>query len=562
MPFTSKRREQPDAGLPLRSQPQPKVRTGFALSVLLAWMISGCGNPTGAPRSDDAAPAINASESAGKHSSNEGEASGVDTHTSSPGKLLETWDAVYMKDSKIGTIHTVLESVRHDNQTMIRGTSLQELKIPRAGEETRMQIRLESLETEEGAIRSFTAEVMLGPTPLVTRGTYRAGALHLTTSGQGQQRQRTIPWDDSRGGFFTLERSLREQPMEPGEERELTMLMPAVSGIQTVTTMLRAEALETVDLLDGPKKLLRIAVKSLLGGEEIDSVCWTSPRGDVLKTSLPGMQHTVYRTTKDHAQKPDSGDYDLFWDSIVPVATPLPRPHDSTRAVYEVSLPQKKPSEIFVSGSSQRVRPLDQNTARLTVLAVRPESQLSGAADPEPGPDDVAPNSLIQADDPHIVRMARQLVDDNTDPWSKSVALEKGVHQLIASKNFGQGFATAADVARSLEGDCTEHAVLLAALCRAEGIPARVALGLVYSPNNQGFAFHMWNEAWIQDRWIPLDATLGQGGIGAAHLKLRHSNLANEMAESAILSVVQVIHQLQIQVVEVEVEGPESRKPD
>jgi transglutaminase-like putative cysteine protease len=139
-----------------------------------------------------------------------------------------------------------------------------------------------------------------------------------------------------------------------------------------------------------------------------------------------------------------------------------------------------------------------------------------------------------------------------TDPWQTCAALEKWVHDGIQKKNFSQGFATAADVAQSLEGDCTEHAVLLAALCRARQIPARVCVGLVYSPNDQGFAFHMWNEAWITDRWIPLDATLGLGGIGAAHLKLRHSDLSSEQAESAVLSVLQVMNQLQLQVVEVQ----------
>ena len=95
-------------------------------------------------------------------------------------------------------------------------------------------------------------------------------------------------------------------------------------------------------------------------------------------------------------------------------------------------------------------------------------------------------------------------------------------------KNFSQAFATAAEVARSLEGDCTEHAVLLAALCRARKIPARVAFGLVYYPPQKGFAYHMWNEVWIADRWVPLDATLGLGGIGADHIKLGDSNLSRQ----------------------------------
>ena len=42
---------------------------------------------------------------------------------------------------------------------------------------------------------------------------------------------------------------------------------------------------------------------------------------------------------------------------------------------------------------------------------------------------------------------------------------------LFTEKDLSVGFATAADVARTAQGDCTEHAVLLAALLRASDIP-------------------------------------------------------------------------------------------
>jgi hypothetical protein len=94
--------------------------------------------------------------------------------------------------------------------------------------------------------------------------------------------------------------------------------------------------------------------------------------------------------------------------------------------------------------------------------------------------------------------------------------------------------------------------VLLAGLARARGIPARVAIGLVYQASTQSFAYHMWNELWLTDRWVPMDATLGRGGIGAAHLKLADSNLAGAQAYSCFLPVAQVIGQLKIEILEVE----------
>ena len=212
---------------------------------------------------------------------------------------------------------------------------------------------------------------------------------------------------------------------------------------------------------------------------------------------------------------------------------------------------QRDPAEAFASDVSQRVESLDQRRARITVRAIRPRQPADIPAQSPPTDDDRNANSLIQSDDERVRQLAGTIAAAVTDPWQIAVALEKWVHDGIQKKNFSQGFATAADVAQSLEGDCTEHAVLLAALCRARQIP-RVCIGLVYSSTDQGFAFHMWNEAWIADRWIPLDATLGRGGIGADHLKLQHSSLSSEQAEGAVLSVLQVMNQLQLQILDVQ----------
>ncbi len=93
---------------------------------------------------------------------------------------------------------------------------------------------------------------------------------------------------------------------------------------------------------------------------------------------------------------------------------------------------------------------------------------------------------------------------------------------------------------------------MLAALCRAKGIPARVAIGLVYYVPVQGLAYHMWNEVWITDGWVPIDATLGRGGIGAGHLKITDADLSDASPVSALLPVVEVIGQLELEIVSAE----------
>jgi transglutaminase-like putative cysteine protease len=122
----------------------------------------------------------------------------------------------------------------------------------------------------------------------------------------------------------------------------------------------------------------------------------------------------------------------------------------------------------------------------------------------------------------------------------------------VSRKDFSQAFATAAEVAESREGDCTEHAVLLAALLRACGIASRVAIGLVYVESAAGFGYHMWSEAYLDGQWIPLDGILGQGGTSAAYLKLTDSSLEGASSYSSFLPVAQVVGQLKISIRESE----------
>ena len=209
------------------------------------------------------------------------------------------------------------------------------------------------------------------------------------------------------------------------------------------------------------------------------------------------------------------GRFDLGSSMAVPVDRPLAHPHATRRVRYRVSLADDDPAGVFATGASQKVAAIDPHTAEITVDALRPDVRTGAAATSSPADpptaDDLRPNSIIQSDDPAIVAMAKEMTGDAKDAWGKAVALERGVHELVEEKNFSQAFATASDVARTREGDCTEHAVLLAALARAVGLPARAVIGLVYMTSSQSFGYHMWTEVYVDDRWIAVGRHVGPG---------------------------------------------------
>ncbi|MEO0070261.1 MAG: transglutaminase-like domain-containing protein, partial [candidate division WOR-3 bacterium] len=101
----------------------------------------------------------------------------------------------------------------------------------------------------------------------------------------------------------------------------------------------------------------------------------------------------------------------------------------------------------------------------------------------------------------------------------------------------------ALDVLKSMKGDCNEHSVLYAALARASGIPAKVAVGLVYLEG--AFYYHAWNEVYL-GQWVPVDPTFGEFPANALHLKLAEGELSQQA------EVLGVVRKIGIKVVEFE----------
>jgi transglutaminase-like putative cysteine protease len=100
---------------------------------------------------------------------------------------------------------------------------------------------------------------------------------------------------------------------------------------------------------------------------------------------------------------------------------------------------------------------------------------------------------------------------------SKQAGNEPSVAELVAftgswvsKKSLGRGFDLASKVVATREGDCSEHAVLLVALLRHYGFPARVMVGTVLvNLNGAPAAFgHAWVETFAKGAWKTADAIL------------------------------------------------------
>jgi transglutaminase-like putative cysteine protease len=140
------------------------------------------------------------------------------------------------------------------------------------------------------------------------------------------------------------------------------------------------------------------------------------------------------------------------------------------------------------------------------------------AADPAAFQAELAADPFVPTGHAKIARQSREIVGEETDPWRKAQRIYAWVYENI-EKTPVLSLPSALDVLESRQGDCNEHTVLYAALARTEGVPTRIAIGLVWSDELAGFYYHAWPEVFV-GRWIPVDPTLGQPVADATHIKL------------------------------------------
>jgi len=145
------------------------------------------------------------------------------------------------------------------------------------------------------------------------------------------------------------------------------------------------------------------------------------------------------------------------------------------------------------------------------VRADRVELVLSGSsrlapADPAAF---LASSFLVDHAEPAVARLRAELVRQHGDAPSPTELVEF-VRSAIEHKELGRGWDVASRVAATRAGDCTEHAVLLAALARSVGRPARVVIGAALVSAGGRFATlgHAWAELYDGARWQVADAAL------------------------------------------------------
>jgi hypothetical protein len=467
-------------------------------------------------------------------------------------EAYESWEVIYLGENRIGYSHAKARGTEANGKPAVSTTSDMQLTFKRLGDTTIIKTHQEVTEAMTGELLSYEFEMRNPPKSVSkTLGKVDGRFLRLETQNGDRSNKQSRNWDPVTLSPVFQDRAIRQTPMKPGETREFNAFLPELDTVSKNRFV--ADDYRFVKLLDGKQhKLLLVRVTQSVN-PTLTIRAFFDADGQLMltETNVLGQMMLTYRVSKEEALKEIAGEeLDLIVNSMVKVG-PITKAHRGSKITYRVTMEDDDPSRFLAKGETQEVRRVDDTTAEVTVTRATVPAK--------PGPDLVdeeylKPTRLLQSDDVRVTDLARQGAGAETDPTKAAFRLETYVSQKLKSKNFSTALASAAEVAASLEGDCTEHAMLLAAMLRARQIPSRIAVGLVYVESAQAFGGHMWTEAFLNGAWVPLDATLGQGGIGGGHIKLAESSMADDapVLVTAFLPLMEVLGKMKIEVLKVE----------
>jgi hypothetical protein len=466
----------------------------------------------------------------------------------------DTWEAAYLEGAKVGFVHTTVRAQDRDGQQALQVVKELNLTVKRFNDTASIRVEVGNVETKEGKVRAVHMKYYLAKgLQMVVRGTVEDDMLHIQgepPAEGGQRLDKRIPWNDEAIGMNYQDQLFRVRKVKPGDRFSYLSYDPEVTNV--ITMRASVKDFEEVPGAGGKsQRLLRVqeAADKIAGISLPPLTIWLNEKWEPVRsqTDIPGLgQITFVRTSRQEALRQGNGQVqvkNIGTDQLIPLDHRIPNAYDTISATYRItSKGDDDPLTLFARDGRQKINKVGDKSVEITVQAItEPEAQDAGA---EVGEEYLKSCFFITSDDPLVRQHAREAIGRAQDPWERAKRIERWVHQRMENKNFSEAFAPASHVAKTLEGDCTEHAMLAAAMCRAAGIPARAAVGLIYVDHRTKgpvMGFHMWTEVHVRGRWVPIDATLGRGFVGASHLKISDHSWYDTQSLKPLLPTVRVL---------------------
>ncbi|HDZ89567.1 MAG TPA: hypothetical protein ENH37_02700 [Deltaproteobacteria bacterium] len=425
------------------------------------------------------------------------------------------WMEIFLKDQKIGYSTTRTTPLGED--CLIQEEVVLNLNL--MGQTSLVRTSTRAIVDRRFRLKSFLFRIDSGVVSFRISGRVEGERMRLEVGEGKGKKVHFLMLSGSPVTGSGMTQFFRGRPLKTGESFRFFLFDPSTMAQTPVVVKVAARESLTINRI----RYNAYRLETELWGQDL--LFWLDEKGEVLKEK-GFMGLTLIRSNAATAPRDlgRGGVVDFYQMASIDVEPKLMDPY---RLIY-LRLKVEGLKDIpFDQGILSRGRQRFRNgvlevTVEKTPLRAdytTPFKDPSEAMKPylEPGP-------LIQSDQGPIRKKAEEIAGNRTDPPSVAATLMNWVYNNIQKRPV-ISVPSAVEVLKTRMGDCNEHAVLLTALLRAAGIPAREAVGLVYARGR--FFYHAWTEAYLGE-WVSMDATLNQMPTDATHIKLAQGGLGSQ----------------------------------
>ncbi len=475
------------------------------------------------------------------------------------GKFTDDWYTVAMQGARCGHMHSTVERIGNEIHTR----SATQITIARGKTIVRIKMDNSYRETLAGEPIAFKHTTVLAKQPVTIYGERQGGMLKLVTEQNGVEKVEHVEFDPEVKFPWGQILEQRKHGLRAGTSFKVKTYEPSLKSDGPIELEFEFFERETIDVL-GKKRELTRATMTMLGVAPFETKIWVDEDATpvVMEMAFGAFSFKMVQSSKADALR-DGEAPEMFIETFVRSNRRIGP--EARKAVLRLTLPADGKDKLpaIPNTGMQSVKRVNDREVILTVqrldwAAIRKKTK-DGDASEEDMSEFLRASTTLDIDNRKIKRRARRAVRGAETTAQKADSLRRFVTDYVTVKGLDIGFATASEVVTTRQGDCTEHSVLLAALARASGLPARGVSGIVQIPpgpmspaKGAAFGYHMWTQVYIGGQWVDIDAAMRQTDCDPTHIALSLLPLNDEGMLDSVMSLLPLLGKLEIEVVRVE----------
>ena len=459
----------------------------------------------------------------------------------------ETWMNIFQNKIKIGYVHRRL-ATRNGGYLIDEKTVMH---INTMGLSQEILVTSSSTTDSDFAMELFDFSLVSGSFDFTVNGEIRDNTLYIRTAPSTHGGD-PLSISGEKSAPHTTEIALENRiyltsgllpatvasGLEPGNEMTLFLFDPSTMAQAPATVTMVGRESVSVDGQTIPASRITLSFKGM------QQVAWVDAKGQVLKEQgLLGI--TLVKTGREGALGDIAPEGLADVTDLVSVPSNVKFRETQRLTALQLRVTGVDTDKISLKAEGTSRTRQSWNGEMVTIRKESLDRLPSTLTDQDTAAVDERfklPGPFIQSDDAELRRIAGKIISTARTPLEKVNALMAWIHDNIRRQPV-ISLPNALSTLKNRRGDCNEHAALMAALCRAVGIPAAVEAGLVYLKGS--FYYHAWNSVFM-GRWITVDALFDQIPCDVTHLSFTAGSVESQ------LNLMGIMGRIKLEVVKIE----------